>query len=447
MIYPYFCRKNAAMLKKIVGTAGTRILNALVNLAILFLITNHIGKEGLGAIGLILLDVGIIQLVIDLVAGSALIYYASREATGKLFIPAYLWIAVVSVSFYFIFQLLKLYFPVVYSTVIPDGTELTIIGLAVINSLMLTHYNLLLGHEQIKTYNMIFTTQVLIVLIVFLVHIFFLGQKTVDSYISSLFAGYTIAAFFSFFALLKSSRSWSVHHWADTTRKVIRYGMVTQIANVLHIGNKRFSFYIIKRFMGLPPLGIYTAGVQLTEGLRLIGQSISIVQFATLSNTTDKKYAAQLTIKLMKFTVLLTFAAVLVLIILPESFYTWIFSKAFTGVKPVILILSPGVIALAANAIFSHYFSGLGNPKVNLWSNVVGFVLTLILAFSLIPLFGINGAAATASVSYISTVIYQYIVFKKQTGTRFGEWIPRKQDIRDFRGLIQDAFFPGKVKG
>ena len=429
------------MLKKIVGTAGTRILNALVNLAILFLITNHIGKEGLGAIGLILLDVGIIQLVIDLVAGSALIYYASREATGKLLVPAYLWIAIVNVLFYFIFQLLKLHFPVVYSTVIPENAELTIIGLAVINALMLTHYNLLLGHEKIKVYNTVFTTQILVILIAFLVHIFYLKDKTFDSFVNSLYTGYSVAALFSFIAVLGISRSWSVRNWPVTTRKVVKYGIVTQIANVLHIGNKRFSYYIIKRFAGLPPLGIYTAGVQLTEGLRLIGQSISIVQFARLSNTTDKKYAAQLTIKLMKFTVLLTFAAVLLLVVLPENFYTWMFSKAFTGVKPVILILSPGVIALAANAIFSHYFSGLGNPKVNLWSNVVGFVFTLVLAFSLIPLFGINGAAATASVSYISTVIYQYIIFKKQTGTRFGQWLPRKQDFLDFRGLMRETFF------
>lgn len=428
------------MLKKIVGTAGTRLLNALVNLAILFLITNHIGKEGLGVIGLILLDVGIIQLVIDLVAGSALIYYASRETTGKLLLPAYFWIAIVNVFFYLVFQLLNFSLPVLYSTVVPRGAGSAIIGLAVINALMLTHYNLLLGREKIKAYNTIFTMQVLVVLVVFLVHLFYLREKTFGAYIHSLYVGYFVAAVISFFSMLRGSSSWSMRHWLVTTRRVVQYGIVTQIANVLHIGNKRFSFYIIKRFMGLPPLGVYTAGAQLTEGLRLIGQSISIVQFATLSNTTDKSYAARLTIRLMKFTLLLTFMAVLILVLLPESFYTWVFSKAFTGVKPVILILSPGVLALAANAIFSHYFSGLGNPKVNLWSNVIGFIFTVVLAFALIPLLGINGAAVTASVSYLSTVVYQYVIFKKQTGTRPGDWIPRRQDFRDFRVLIRGAF-------
>ena len=44
------------MLKKIIGTTGTRILNAVFNLIILVIITNYIGSEGLGIIGLILLE-------------------------------------------------------------------------------------------------------------------------------------------------------------------------------------------------------------------------------------------------------------------------------------------------------------------------------------------------------------------------------------------------------
>jgi hypothetical protein len=53
------------MLKKILGTAGTRILNAVFNLVILLLISNKIGSEGLGTIGLILLDITIIQAKVE----------------------------------------------------------------------------------------------------------------------------------------------------------------------------------------------------------------------------------------------------------------------------------------------------------------------------------------------------------------------------------------------
>jgi O-antigen/teichoic acid export membrane protein len=116
-----------------------------------------------------------------------------------------------------------------------------------------------------------------------------------------------------------------------------------------------------------------------------------------------------------------------------------VFSEDFTEVKPIIIALSPGVVALAANNILSHYFSGLGNPKVNMWANLVGLVFTIVLAFTLIPAFGYMGAAITASVSYISSVIYQYFVFKKETRTRFTDWIPVKKDLSDFVVLARDT--------
>ena len=151
-------------------------------------------------------------------------------------------------------------------------------------------------------------------------------------------------------------------------------------------------------------------------------------------------HSKTLTIKLMKFTLTLTLLALVVLILIPENIYTWLFSKDFTDVKPIIVALRPGVLALAANHIFSHYFSGLGNPKVNLRSNIVGLIFTIVLAFTWIPVLGYIGAAITASVSYSVTVAYQYYIFKKQTQTELSEWIPGKKDFRDFVRLMREAF-------
>ena len=53
------------MVNKILGTTGTRILNAVFNLVILVLIGRLIGSEGLGIIGLVLVAITIIQIFID----------------------------------------------------------------------------------------------------------------------------------------------------------------------------------------------------------------------------------------------------------------------------------------------------------------------------------------------------------------------------------------------
>jgi O-antigen/teichoic acid export membrane protein len=427
------------MLKKIIGTAGTRILNAVINLVILLLITHKIGSEGLGVIALIMVDITVIQMFIDLLAGSALIYFGSRANTGQLLIPAYLWIGFVIAVFAGISFLTYTFFPDLYGLVIPSGYEIHIFTLAILSALMITHYNLLLGKKEIRIYNIIFTVQILTFLAVFVYGIFGQQNFTPLAYVYALYAAYGTGSILGFIILTKKTERFTAEGWTETSRKVINFGFISSIANIIHIGNKRLSFYVLRSFSGLSALGIYNAGVQLTEGLRIIGQSISLVQFSTISNTTDEEYARTLTIKLMKFTLLLTLSALIVLILLPEQVYSFVFSKDFSAIRPIVIALSPGVLALAANNIFSHYFSGLGNPKVNMWSNVTGLVFTILLAFTLIPFFGYIGAAVTTSVSYTATVIYQYIIFEKRTRTKFSEWLPRKKDFTDFSRLVKEA--------
>ena len=427
------------MLNKIIGTTGTRILNAFFALIILYLIANYIGSEGMGVIALVVLDITIIQLVIDLVAGSALIYFASRTKLGQLLFPAYFWIGFVILLFYFLFKLTTAWFPSLTALAVPEGYSTHILSLALLSGLMVTHYNLLLGKERIKTYNILFTIQISTMLLVFIFQLFVMQNTNVDAYLSGLYFGYGLAAIGGFFAVVFKSGGMEIRGWRATTRKVLKYGMVTQMANILNIGNNRISFYVIRYFLGLSVLGIYNAGIQLTEGLRVIGQSIAVVQFSTISNTNEPEYARTLTIRLMKVSVLLTAMALAVLLIIPEHIYSLLLTKDFSGVKPVIIALSPGVLALAINNIFSHYFSGMGNPKINLHAKITGLVFTVVLLFILIHAFGIIGAAITASVSYMATIIHQYIVFKKQTKTRFVEWMPVKEDFRAFKSIVQTA--------
>jgi O-antigen/teichoic acid export membrane protein len=275
--------------------------------------------------------------------------------------------------------------------------------------------------------------------------IFIAGNKTVMSYLYAMYISFGVAAAAGFIAVMAKAEKFEMKGWPQVTRQVFKYGLVTQFANLLSIGNNRMSFFFIKHFTGLSALGIYTAGVQLTEGLKLIGQSIAVVQFSTISNSRDENYARVITVRLMKITLLFTFAALAVLLILPESVYTWIFSDKFAGIKPVIIALSPGVMALAANNIFSHYFSGMGNPEVNLYAKVVGLGFTIILAILLIPTYGFIGAGITASVSYTATVIYQYFIFRKKTKTRLIEWVPARGDLREFKKIVKEAI--GKSDG
>lgn len=425
------------MFKKIIGTAGARIISAVVTMVILFVISNNLGSKGLGTIGLILLDINIIQLFIDLFAGSALIYMASRTSVANLLFISYSWIIVAIIAFALLFNIMSFVFPEFYHTIVPVGYEIHILTLAAISAYMLSHYNVMLGKEKIKTYNILVTLQTLILMLVFVYLIYIGDEKTVGSYVKALYASYAFGVGASFISVFDSNSKMRIYNLRKVAVEVFRFGFLASVANILFIGNKRVGYYLVRYFTGLSSLGVFTAGTQLTEGLKLIGQSISLVQFSKLSNTTDVVYAKEITLKLLKMSVLLTLLGLLVMLLLPVSVYVWVLGAGFVGVKPIVLLLAPGVIALSANAVFAHYFSGMGNPKINLYANIIGFSIVLLLALILVPIYGFYGAAVAVSVSYLIALVYNYLIFKKQTGALLHEFLPVWSDVVELKSLFK----------
>ena len=94
------------------------------------------------------------------------------------------------------------------------------------------------------------------------------------------------------------------------------------------------------------------------------------------------------------------------------------------------MFMSFGIIAVAVNSMLSHFFSGTGRPYINTIGSVIGLVLTLSLGLILIPSYGIYGAAITASLSYLASLIFQFIAFTAITKTTVSEYFIKKADFR-----------------
>ena len=80
----------------------------------------------------------------------------------------------------------------------------------------------------------------------------------------------------------------------------------------------------------------------------------------------DNEKAAYITITFLKLAVILTALCMFVICLIPKSVFAWIFTEEFVEIKDVLLSLSPGMVFMAADMIFSHYFSGVNKIKYNL---------------------------------------------------------------------------------
>jgi len=224
-------------------------------------------------------------------------------------------------------------------------------------------------------------------------------------------------------------KSKKVYGIKDTVKSIMSYGSRTQIANVLQFFNYRLSFYILENYINRAALGVFGAGVQLSEGLWIVGKSVSLVQFSRTSNTEDRDYNNLLAINLVKLSFILTFVMLVVLLLFPTALFVYLFGADFTAVKIVILTLAPGIVIVPCSMIMTSYFSGIGKPQIGTYTSAIGLVITIVVGFSIIPIYGIIGAGITASVTYLLSFVYLFVKFKQSSGALLKDFMVRRDDI------------------
>lgn len=255
------------MIKSIISTTGARFFNAILSFVIVLLNTHFLGAENFGTISLIILNISIVLIFNDLIGGP-LVYYASRISFYRLLIPAYIWALITAV---FITTILYFIVPV------PTCT-LHIFALSFILALGSINQNYLLGKERIADYNLINIIQFTAITLTLLCFFYLFRKISIMSYLYSLYVGYFISFILSFSFIIRFRGSLEIKHIFNDISKVLSFGFYSQSANIFQLLNRRLSYYYLKFLAsnGGFLLGIFSAGVQLSEGIWLIGRSISL---------------------------------------------------------------------------------------------------------------------------------------------------------------------------
>ena len=427
------------MFKKILGTGAARAVNVLTQLATLIMGTKFLGAAEWGKAFIAQTDITFLLIGIELIAGSGLVYFTPRKKLNTLMTISYGWIAFVMLVYLLLFNILH-FFPKFFHTIVPEGYGWLVLLMTFIYSLHEFNLNHFLGKEKVSTYNWLFLIQILTQVSMMAVLIFALNLRTAKALLYSQLFGYSLATFIGWILLFPSLKREGREPLKDNLKEMLHYGAFLQLSTLVSTLNKRLSLYLLKTHCDERSLGVYASGTQVTEGVNIIGLSIGLVEFSALSNTENKQRAAQLTLRFMKLSILLTFIALLVICLLPTAFFEWLFSGEFSDIRTVILLMAPGIVLFSGHTVLANFFSGTGRPKYNLYASLIGLSVTVISAFILIPWFGIRGAAITTSLTYTALFIYQWVVFHKQTGSRLGQLIPTKEDfdwvkseVRNFR--------------
>lgn len=421
------------MFKNIIHTIGARYLVAFLNLLLIFINSKVLGREGMGMVGIIYASANLAVIFNSILCGNTIVYFMNRYNLRYVFFPAYGWAFAGSAIACGVMHLFGM---------LPAGYEAAVFALATLISLVTSHSLILLGKDRVKSFNLTFVVQGVLMFLLLLFLYFVLDYKQVDGYLAGLFAANMVAYLFSGILLIpffrKKEHSPVGKSFPAVLKEMFVYGIWSSADNLAEGLTTRLNYFLVQHTGGYGNVGLLDSGTKISESVWHISNSVSYIEYNEVSKTTDLQEQKRVTLQLFKLTYCALILVMAVVVCIPEWVYTdYLLTPEFAGIRRVIIGLSVGIIALGANRILSHYFIGSGRVKYSTFCSLCGLAALLIAGLLLIPAHGVFGAALACSIAYTGMLLFSIVVFMKQTNTSLKELLPSHEDRTALRNKLR----------
>ncbi|MDL2227501.1 polysaccharide biosynthesis C-terminal domain-containing protein [Bacteroidales bacterium OttesenSCG-928-K03] len=390
--------------KNIIETIFVKGGILILNFAITFVVARLWGAEGKGMVALFVADLGMISIFCNIFTTSSVSYYLKKIGQSKLATQAYIWVFVAS-------AILAL----ILSFVGGSKLSLLLFVISVLLGFVVFHSSLFIGDQKIPYYNLITLLQPLLLLVFMLLFYFVFKDKFgyhvyFYSQIISLTLIFVVAKILTNKVLGKAKFDFD----KEAIKNSFNFGWKTELSNLLQFWNYRFSMYAIPFLCGadgIKMVGVFAMGISISEAIWMFSKSISVVQYSNVLATGDTLASRKETAKVSYISLFASLACVVIIAILPAKIFPFIFGADFEYVKTVILLLSPGILAISISNVYGNFFSAIGKLNILIIKSAAGLIATIILSLFLIPKLGIAGASIVNSCAYIVSSVILIVYF------------------------------------
>jgi O-antigen/teichoic acid export membrane protein len=218
-------------------------------------------------------------------------------------------------------------------------------------------------------------------------------------------------------------------------KSMVRFTLVAAVSSVVSYLAYRGDQFIVLKFEGKEGVGTYLLAVLVAESVWQVSGSLALATYARVGAATRDE-AVLLTTRVMRHTVLLLAVVCTTLFLAADLIGSFVFTN--DGMATPLRLLLPGVLLYSLGVSFSAFYTyQRGLPWVSAAIAAIGLVIDLSLAFVLVPVMGINGAALASTIAYSTAIVAGLAVFMRQERIspaqifRFG-----RADLDDYRMLL-----------
>ena len=180
------------------------------------------------------------------------------------------------------------------------------------------------------------------------------------------------------------------------------FSFIGYLSALLNFLNYRLDIYVVEAYCKLDQVGYYILAVNLTQMLWLISDPISGILKPYLSDPKWAEKRKAFFSAYLRLNSLIIGTLSIIGWVLAETLIPLLYGQDFTAAIIPFRILLIGNFFACCSKVFGVYNFVTDNVKYNLYSTIIGVVVTLIFDLALIPTMGIEGAAWASNIAYVS---------------------------------------------
>lgn len=297
------------------------------------------------------------------------------------------------------------------STVLPGITsQLLLLSVFSVTPLIFLRSvtGLLLGLQRYYSYNIFLAAPFVLYIFLNIGLLLFSTYSPERVLVNYLIAMSCIALFASFWLYFKEKiqlgTSW------DTGKESFSIGLKSSASQISLFLLFRVDIFLVNYFLGVRPAGLYSIAVVVTELLQKTANTLGTVIFPKLSGKSLQE-GRKLSLSVLLFVFFIGIVFSLFMVIFGVKIITLLYTKDFAEAANPLYILLPGAVIMSCGRIILSALWGQNFPRITIIVPLVSFCLNVVLNLLFIPMFGMNGAALSTTISYaffgiILTVYY-----------------------------------------
>lgn len=231
--------------------------------------------------------------------------------------------------------------------------------------------------------------------------------------------------------------NWKYEFDKSVAVKMLMRGFPYALALFLLTLNYKIDIMILRYFVSEAQIGLYSVGSNIAELVWQLPMAIGLVLFAKGATSRNSQATVRRAVKVLRVSFPVIIIICLFIIVFAPILIRLLYGEAYLGSATVLQLLMIGVIAICISKVLHPDLAGRGYPLYAIKAFIVPLFINIGLNFVFIPEWGINGAAAASTISYVIGAITFAILYARRENLLLKDILfINKEDFEEIKAVI-----------